>query len=89
MSFEEKLEKLAESQIVTNGIVVRLENGLYTLTERVNTITEVLARFMEATQRGFQEVDDAITKLAAAQLVTEEKLQGLIDALKRGGNGLR
>jgi hypothetical protein len=30
-----------------------------------------------------------ITQLASAQLLTEEKLQGLIDSLRRGGNGQR
>jgi hypothetical protein len=34
------------------------------------------------------EFDEKMTQLAAAQLVTEEKLlQDLIEALKRGGNG--
>ena len=33
------------------------------------------------------EFDEKMTQLAAAQLVTEEKLQGLIDALRRSGNG--
>jgi hypothetical protein len=32
-------------------------------------------------------VDASITKLAAAQLVTEEKLQKLVNALHPGGNG--
>ena len=32
-------------------------------------------------------LDEKMTQLAAAQVVTEEKLQGLIEALKRGGNG--
>lgn len=32
-------------------------------------------------------LDDLMTKLAAAQIVTEQKLQGLIDALRRSGNG--
>ena len=31
--------------------------------------------------------DEKITQLAASHLLTEEKLQGLIDALRRGGNG--
>lgn len=31
--------------------------------------------------------DDKITQLAAAQLVTEEKLQSLIDSQRRSGNG--
>ena len=32
-------------------------------------------------------LDDLITKLAAAQIVTEQKLQGLIESLRRSGNG--
>jgi hypothetical protein len=31
--------------------------------------------------------DEKITQLAAVQLVTEQKLQGFIDSLQRGGNG--
>ncbi len=31
--------------------------------------------------------DEKITQLAAAQLVTEEKLQAFLDAQRRGGNG--
>jgi hypothetical protein len=33
------------------------------------------------------EFDGKMTELAAAQVVTEEKLQGLIDALRGGENG--
>ena len=35
------------------------------------------------------EFDQKMTQLAAAQLITEEKLQQFIDSLKRGGNGQR
>jgi len=38
-------------------------------------------------RRRRQELDDKITQLAAAQLVTEEKLQRFIEFLRRGGNG--
>jgi hypothetical protein len=40
-------------------------------------------------QRASAEIDDRITKLAAAQLITEEKLQRLIERDERryGGNG--
>jgi hypothetical protein len=38
-------------------------------------------------RRRRQELDGKITQLAAAQLVTEEKLQRLIDSMGRGGNG--
>jgi len=38
-------------------------------------------------QEGDERLDGYITKLAAAQLETEQKLQSLIDALRSGGNG--
>jgi len=38
-------------------------------------------------QEGDERLDGHITKLAAAQLETEHKLQSLIDALRPGGNG--
>ena len=38
-------------------------------------------------RRRRQELDGKITQLASAQLVTEEKLQRLIDSIGRGGNG--
>ena len=38
-------------------------------------------------RRRGQELDGKITQLAAALLVTEEKLERLIDSIGRGGNG--
>jgi hypothetical protein len=38
-------------------------------------------------KRALAEIDDKITQLAAAQLVTEEKLQRLIEERRQGGNG--
>lgn len=38
-------------------------------------------------QKAMEEIDNKITQLAAAQLVTEEKLQGLIESLRRERNG--
>jgi chromosome segregation ATPase len=38
-------------------------------------------------RRRSQELDQKITQLAAAQLVTEEKLQRFIDSVRRAGNG--
>jgi len=38
-------------------------------------------------RRRRQELDEKITQLAAAQLVTEEKLQRFIDSMKHSGNG--
>lgn len=49
-------------------------------------VREALAERVRRTKAN-AEFDEKMTQLAAAQLVTEEKLQGLIEALKRGGNG--
>jgi hypothetical protein len=38
-------------------------------------------------RRRRQELDEKITQLASAQLITEEKLQCFIDAMARRGNG--
>ena len=38
-------------------------------------------------RRRSHELDEKITQLAAAQLITEEKLQRFIDSMGRGGNG--
>jgi hypothetical protein len=38
-------------------------------------------------RRRRSELDEKITQLAAAQLVTEEKLQQFINSIGRGGNG--
>ena len=40
-----------------------------------------------AERRKRRELDDKITQLSSAQLVTEEKLERFIDSLRRGGNG--
>jgi len=38
-------------------------------------------------RRKRDELDDKITKLSSAQLLTEETLRRFIDSLRRGGNG--
>jgi hypothetical protein len=34
-----------------------------------------------------EKFDQKITQLAAAQLITEEKLQAFLESMRRGGNG--
>ena len=41
----------------------------------------------EAHALAMAQLDEHLTHLAAMQIVTEQKLQGLIDALRRSGNG--
>ena len=53
-----------------------------------------IEKLQEAHALAMAQLDDHVTHLAAMQIVTEQKLQettdklqGLIDALRRGGNG--
>jgi hypothetical protein len=72
----------------------RTEAALARSAERHNQTEALLKRAIRA---GVQEarrarvrdrlLDEKITQLAAAQLITEEKLLGLIDSMQRGGNG--
>jgi hypothetical protein len=54
--------------------------------ERIERDLAEVAASQRAHALALPNLDDLMTKLAAAQLVTEQKLQGLIDALGRGGN---
>ena len=56
------------------------------LAEVAANLSEVAAG-QQAHALAMATLDDHLTKLAAAQIVTEQKLQGLIEALRRGGNG--
>jgi hypothetical protein len=50
-------------------------------------LRRVFALGVREVRRGRREIDENITRLSAAQLVTEERFQGLLDALRRGENG--
>jgi hypothetical protein len=84
---EETIEFILEQQ-------ARTEAALARMAEREDNTEALLRRAIRA---GVEEVrrqrvrsrrlDEKITQLAAAQVVTEEKLQGLIDSIRQGGNG--
>ncbi|PWU00960.1 MAG: hypothetical protein C5B51_24015 [Terriglobia bacterium] len=64
--------------------------------QEIRQIRGLLARAIRASviearseRRKRRELDDKITQLAAAQLVTEEKLQRLIERDRQSGNGSR
>jgi Mg2+ and Co2+ transporter CorA len=100
-SLEERvseLERIVESRDRTERLARLLDSDARIVSEiRANRHEDRLKEhqiWMEQIESAFarmarkQEVlDDYMTKIAAAQLVTEEKLAGLIDALRRGGNG--
>jgi ABC-type transporter Mla subunit MlaD len=86
---ESKFKQLADSMVVSNRILIRLENRVEEHESQLDTLTEALSTFIRETQRGFAQVDEAITRLTAAQLVTEEKLQRLEETVQRFINSLR
>ena len=55
--------------------------------ERIEKDLAEAAAGQRAHALAMADLDHHLTKLAAAQMITEQKLQGLIDALRRGGNG--
>jgi chromosome segregation ATPase len=126
MTLDERLEALAQSLELLQGMHMDNEKRIAAADERIAATNERIAttderiaaaeerhdREMEDIRRearamrtdlrrafalGVQEarnerrrsaaLDEKITQLAAAQLITEEKLQSFIDALRRGGNG--
>jgi len=62
------------------------ERTMRRIDERLDRAVRFCVREARSERIRRRELDEKITQLAAAQLVTEEKLQGLIEALKGGGN---
>jgi tellurite resistance protein len=65
------------------------QHDLEIATIRRNLSRAVKAGILEArnARKRHQEFDEKMTQLAAAQLVTEEKLQALIDSRRKDTNG--
>ena len=65
----------------------RVGDRMDRVSKRLDRAVRLGVREVHNERKKRRELDDKLTQLAAAQVVTEEKLQGLIEALKRGGNG--
>ena len=83
MTLEEIVQQLRDAQTVTAAQTLRHEARLKEHQQWLEANELAYAKHRDA----IAEFDEKMTQLAAAQLVTEEKLNGLIDALRRGGNG--
>jgi hypothetical protein len=83
MTLEENIQQMRDSLAVNSAMTLRHETRVKEHQEWLEQMELAFARM--AAQH--IEFDRKMTQLAAAQLLTEEKLQGLIDALRRGGNG--
>jgi hypothetical protein len=84
---EESLATVATSLAHVSVNVDRVSDRLDRVSERLDRAVHLSVREARNERNKRRELDEKMTQLAAAQVVTEEKLQGLIEALKRGGNG--
>ncbi|HXB71249.1 MAG TPA: hypothetical protein VNY05_23640 [Candidatus Acidoferrales bacterium] len=98
MDVERTIEFILEQQARNEGALARIEAGLDKSEAKLARTDALLSRAIKAGIREAlaerrkrremgSEFDRKMTQLAAAQLVTEEKLQGLIQSLQRGSNG--
>jgi oligoendopeptidase F len=83
MSLEENIQQLRDSLAVTSAMTLRHETRVKEHQEWLEDNELAFAKHRAL----MLEFDQKMTQLAAAQLLTEEKLQGLVDALRRGSNG--
>jgi hypothetical protein len=87
---EATVREVEESAIVRNAQVLRHETRVKEHQQWQEQMELAFARMAaqdEIHSAKMLEFDGKMTQLAAAQVLTEEKLQGLIDALRRGSNG--
>ena len=91
MTPEERFERIEETLDAIDARLDRAVKQGERTDARLNRAITLAVREARAERarrsKANTEFDDKMTQLAAAQLVTEEKLQGLIDSLRRGGNG--
>jgi len=87
MTSEERFERIEESLATVATSLAQVSVNVDRVSERLNQAVRLGVREARNERSKRRELDDKLTQLAAAQVVTEEKLQGLIDALKRSGNG--
>jgi hypothetical protein len=87
MTPEDRLERHEQWLEQHERAMAEHERTMRRIDERLDRAVRLSVREARSERIKRRELDEKITQLAAAQLVTEEKLQGLIEALKRGGNG--
>ena len=90
MADHEQFMKEHDQFIREHGQFIREhEQAINRIDARLNRALRDSVREARNERAKRRELDDKITQLAAAQLVTEEKLQRLIDERRLGGNGNR
>ena len=89
---EERIVKLigdiaARSDERFAEVIAKSDERFAAMERKLRRILVIGVREARRERRLRRELDENITRLSAAQLVTEEKFQGLLDALRRGENG--
>jgi len=86
---ERQAEQLAKSTAEHDRRMAEHDRGMANIDRRLDRAIRLGVQEARAERKRRQEMDalEKITQLVAVQRVTEEKLQGLIDAMRRGGNG--
>jgi len=87
MTPDERFDRIEESLATVATSLAQVSVNVDRVSERLDRAVRLSVCEARNERNKRRELDEKVTQLAAAQVVTEEKLQGLIDALKRGGNG--
>ena len=84
----DRIEKLIEqSERANKEAHARHDREMRQIRDNLRRWTVLGVKEARNQRKRVREIDESITRLAAAQLVTEEKLQRFISSLKRGPNG--
>ena len=83
MDVQKTMEFILQQQAKAEGQMAAIRKLIQTGMRMIVKNEELIKKNEES----IQELATAHKELAAAQKVTETKLQGLIDAWRRGGNG--
>lgn len=90
MKVEKTIEVILSQGARTEAHIATIERQMTALQKIVLTGMKMVNKLAEGQKKlveGHREVRDELKELARAQRVTETKLQGLIDSMRRGGNG--
>jgi len=84
----DRIEKLIEqSERANKEAHARHDREMRQIRDNLRRWTVLGVKEARNQRKRVREIDESITRLTAAQLVTEEKLQQFISSLKRGPNG--
>ena len=83
MDVESTIEFILQQQAKTEVRMDRFQTQM----DQLQTQMDGMRKLVRVGMRMIAKQGEQISQLAAAQQVTEVELQGLIDALRRGGNG--